>query len=48
VVGIVTAARSETGLATKIPFGPFLALGGIFAALVGPDVVSMYLALVTG
>jgi leader peptidase (prepilin peptidase)/N-methyltransferase len=48
VVGVVTAARSETGLATKIPFGPFLALGGIFAALAGPDVVRMYLALVTG
>ncbi len=48
VVGIVTAARSENGLATKIPFGPFLALGGILAALVGPEIVRMYLALVTG
>ncbi|MBE0418075.1 MAG: prepilin peptidase, partial [Coriobacteriia bacterium] len=48
VVGIVTAARSGNGLATKIPFGPFLALGGIFTALVGPEVVRMYLALVTG
>jgi leader peptidase (prepilin peptidase) / N-methyltransferase len=48
VVGIVTAARSDTGLATKIPFGPFLALGGILAALVGPEVVRMYLALVMG
>jgi leader peptidase (prepilin peptidase) / N-methyltransferase len=48
VVGIVTAARSGNGLGTKIPFGPFLALGGILAALVGPEVVRMYLALVTG
>ncbi|MDF1542593.1 MAG: prepilin peptidase [Anaerosomatales bacterium] len=48
VVGIITAARSGNGLGTKIPFGPFLALGGIVAALVGPDVVRMYLALVTG
>lgn len=48
VVGIVTAARSEDGLATKIPFGPFLALGGILVALAGPEVVRMYLALVTG
>jgi leader peptidase (prepilin peptidase) / N-methyltransferase len=48
VVGIITASRSGDGLATKIPFGPFLALGGVFAALVGPDVVRMYLALVTG
>ena len=48
VVGAITAARSEAGLATKIPFGPFLALGGMFAALAGPDVVGLYLALITG
>lgn len=48
VVGIVTAARSEGGLSTKIPFGPFLALGGIFTALIGPEVVRLYMSLITG
>jgi len=48
VVGIVTASRSEQGLAAKIPFGPFLALGGILTALVGPELVRLYVALVTG
>jgi leader peptidase (prepilin peptidase) / N-methyltransferase len=48
VVGIVTAARSEGGLSTKIPFGPFLALGGIFTALIGPEVVRLYMTLITG
>ena len=48
IVGIVTAGRSEEGLAAKIPFGPFLALGGILTALIGPEVVRLYLALITG
>ncbi len=48
VVGVVTASRSEQGLAAKIPFGPFLALGGIMTALVGPELVRLYLALITG
>jgi leader peptidase (prepilin peptidase) / N-methyltransferase len=48
VVGIVTASRSEGGLSTKIPFGPFLALGGIVTALIGPEVLGLYMTLITG
>jgi leader peptidase (prepilin peptidase)/N-methyltransferase len=43
VVGIALMAR-HGGKARKmgVPFGPFLALGGIIALLVGPDLVQAY------
>jgi leader peptidase (prepilin peptidase)/N-methyltransferase len=44
VVGIVMMARH--GAAARkhaIPFGPFLALGGIVALLVGPELIDWYL-----
>lgn len=46
VYGIASAARSGSGLSAKIPFGPFLALGGIATALAGPELVDWYLSLV--
>lgn len=46
VVGIAAAARSGVGLQAKMPFGPFLALGGVFTALVGPETIRAYLSLV--
>jgi leader peptidase (prepilin peptidase)/N-methyltransferase len=43
VVGITIMARHGAGARkTGVPFGPFLALGGIVALLVGPDLVEAY------
>lgn len=44
-VGVASAVRSGAGMGAKIPFGPFLALGAVVTALVGPDVVGWYLTL---
>jgi leader peptidase (prepilin peptidase)/N-methyltransferase len=33
----------EKGRKTAVPFGPFLALGGVVAILVGPQIVHWYL-----
>jgi leader peptidase (prepilin peptidase) / N-methyltransferase len=46
VVGIAIMARRGTaeGRRTAIPFGPFLALGGVVALLAGPAIVDWYLA----
>ncbi|HXE44020.1 MAG TPA: prepilin peptidase [Conexibacter sp.] len=46
VVGVAIMARRGTaeGRKTAIPFGPFLALGGVVALLAGPAVVHWYLS----
>jgi leader peptidase (prepilin peptidase)/N-methyltransferase len=45
VVGVVVMARVgvERGRKTAVPFGPFLAVGGIVALFVGPAIVHWYL-----
>jgi leader peptidase (prepilin peptidase)/N-methyltransferase len=45
LVGAAVMARLgvERGRKTKVPFGPFLALGGIVALLAGPAIVHWYL-----
>jgi leader peptidase (prepilin peptidase)/N-methyltransferase len=45
LVGIVVIARRgvATGRKTAVPFGPFLALGGVVALLAGPAIVDWYL-----
>ena len=45
-VGAVVIARlgTERGRKTAVPFGPFLALGGIVALLAGAPIVDAYLA----
>jgi len=48
VYGIIASARSGEGSRMKFPFGPFLAVGGILAATVGPAVWSWYVTIVTG
>ena len=47
VAGAVIASRRGVGAARKtaLPFGPFLAAGGIVAALVGPQIIHVYLTL---
>jgi len=35
----------QRGRKTKVPFGPFLALGGVVALLAGPAIVHWYLHL---
>jgi leader peptidase (prepilin peptidase)/N-methyltransferase len=44
VVGIVVMARKgvAAGRKTKVPFGPFLALGGIVATFAGSQLVHLY------
>ena len=52
-IGVVTAslfgltlmARGKAGGATKIPFGSFLAAGGLFAAIFGQRIVGWYAGL---
>jgi leader peptidase (prepilin peptidase)/N-methyltransferase len=45
IVGAVVMARVgvEKGRKTAVPFGPFLAIGGVVGLLVGPSVVHWYL-----
>lgn len=45
VVGAVVIARvgAEAGRKTAVPFGPFLALGGVIAILVGDPLITAYL-----
>jgi leader peptidase (prepilin peptidase)/N-methyltransferase len=45
VIGGAIMARVgvQRGRKTAVPFGPFLALGGIVALLVGPTIVHWYL-----
>lgn len=45
VVGAVVMARLgvQRGRRTAVPFGPFLALGGLIALIVGPQIVHWYL-----
>lgn len=49
IYGIVMARREGTGTrAYKVPFGPFLALGGVAALWFGDDLVDWYLDTFTG
>jgi leader peptidase (prepilin peptidase) / N-methyltransferase len=43
VVGLAIIAREGTSARKKaVPFGVFLAIGGIVGVLVGPDLVDVY------
>lgn len=46
MVAGLAAARGRSAAETKIPFGPWLAAGGLLTALVGPALWSWYLGLV--
>jgi leader peptidase (prepilin peptidase) / N-methyltransferase len=43
LVGAFVVARSPEGRRTKVPFGPFLAFGGVLALLVGEGLMNAYL-----
>ena len=45
IVGGVVMAKTgvSKGRKTAVPFGPFLAAGGVFALLAGPPIVHWYL-----
>jgi len=45
VVGVVVVARSHGDLKTAVPFGPFLAFGGVVGLFLGPTIISAYLSL---
>jgi leader peptidase (prepilin peptidase) / N-methyltransferase len=46
VVGVVIMAREGAGARKKgVPFGPFLALGGLVAVLAGPQLIDLYESL---
>jgi leader peptidase (prepilin peptidase)/N-methyltransferase len=42
-VGVMTRLGVERGRKTALPFGPFLAFGGILALLAGPAILQWYL-----
>jgi len=43
VVGVAIMAREGAAARKKgVPFGPFLALGGLLAVLAGPEVIDLY------
>jgi leader peptidase (prepilin peptidase)/N-methyltransferase len=42
-IGLIATSRAGEGRKTKVPFGPFLALGGMVAFFVGDDIVDWYL-----
>ena len=44
--GILASRGKSEGLAAKFPFGPFLALGGVVTAIVGPELMTWYFGLV--
>ncbi|MFL6202950.1 MAG: prepilin peptidase [Thermoanaerobaculia bacterium] len=43
VVGLVLMSRSGEGLRTRLPFGAFLALGGLIALFAGPAIIGFYM-----
>jgi leader peptidase (prepilin peptidase)/N-methyltransferase len=45
VYGLVLIARRRAGATTRLPFGSFLAAGGLFAALFGQRIVAWYVGL---
>jgi leader peptidase (prepilin peptidase)/N-methyltransferase len=45
--GIMARVGVQRGRKTGVPFGPFLALGGMAAILAGPSVISWYLGSFT-
>jgi len=45
IVGLVAQAYSPNLRGTPLPFGPFLALAGWVALLVGDEIMAMYLNL---
>lgn len=45
IYGIALLAREKAGTATKLPLGSFVAAGGLFAALFGPQLIDWYASL---
>ena len=43
--GLMLLARRRAGGTTKLPLGSFLAAGGLFAALLGPQIIAWYVEL---
>jgi leader peptidase (prepilin peptidase)/N-methyltransferase len=48
LVGVLFAFRDKSGGGTKIPFGPFLALGAMTYVFWGPPLINWYLYRLTG
>jgi len=44
IVGLALLGRSRAGFKTKLPFGAFLSLGGLFALFAGRPLVDLYLS----
>ena len=42
VVGVALIASGRGELGSKLPFGTFLAVAAIVAALAGPDIIAWY------
>jgi leader peptidase (prepilin peptidase)/N-methyltransferase len=47
VVGIVVLARREGDMKTALPFGPFLAIGGVVMLFAGQPLIHAYLSLIS-
>jgi len=48
LVGLSAMALGRAGLRSKLPFGAFLALGGLVALFAGPELVRLYLGAALG
>lgn len=45
IYGVVLLARGKAGATSKLAFGSFLCVGGLFAALYGNRLIDSYIAL---
>jgi leader peptidase (prepilin peptidase)/N-methyltransferase len=43
IVGLAMMTRSGEGMRTRLPFGAFLALGGLLALFAGPAIIGFYM-----
>ena len=48
LVGAANMARRKATMKSALPFGPFLAVGGVIGLFLGPTIIDAYLGLALG
>ena len=48
MVGVASMARRRATMKSALPFGPFLAVGGVIGLFLGPTIIDAYLRLALG